>query len=511
MGNSILRDSHVRTLALTGIYLLACGVFTYVYWVDKVTDYSFGYEYGNVAASVATGNGFADVFGDGAGPTSWCPPAYVLIHASMYVVFGVKTPAAMWALLFLRVLVLTGTLYLLLRIDYSPPLNKYRFLIMPVFALLSGVILIKDFDDKALNVFLSVVTVYLVAQIAEKGFEKYKTPAYVLAIVLPLSNVFLLGGSLLLVLANSFFLINKREAPVPGRHCIALILLAVAATLTWGIRNKAVLGQFVPFKSNLWFEVYMSNVADADGVMQRSNWIAHHPIANPDVAQSYVVQGELQFMERYKRETIDYLKTNSGDFVRKVLRRSAHAFIFLISSDDLITADTINIPAGDLDKLRAQGALIWDYWVNLDIAEQDFRSTVNKINLSRPSLVIKDWQEKKDLLASRKFRSLGQTAAGFLYALVPTVAILICLCFKSIRNLTIFRLTLYFLFLSWTPYIVLSHYARYQMFQVGMFTVLIFLCLAGMLEATHALRHSLSRYKGSRLPHPSHPDNFPGS
>jgi hypothetical protein len=194
-----------------------------------------------------------------------------------------------------------------------------------------------------------------------------------------------------------------------------------------------------------------------------------------------------------------------------VLRRSAHAFIFLISSDDLITADTINIPAGDLDKLRAQGALIWDYWVNLDIAEQDFRSTVNKINLSRPSLVIKDWQEKKSLLASRKFRSLGQTAAGFLYALVPTVAILICLCFKSIRNLTIFRLTSYFLFLSWTPYIVLSHYARYQMFQVGMFTVMIFLCVAGMLEATHALRHSLSRYKGSRLPHPSQPDNFPGS
>lgn len=486
------------TLVLTLIYLLGSAAVTYFYWIDRTADYQFGYEYGNVAASVVTGKGFGNVFGEGTGPTAWCPPAYVFFHAAVYAVFGVQSPAAMWALLFARVLLLTWTLFLLLKIDYSPSLNRYRYWIMPVFAVMSGLVLTKDFDDKALNVWLSVVTISLIFHIARYGFERYKVQGYALAVVLPLANLFLFAGSLLLVVLNGFRLYRRQTSPMSGKHCMILILLMVAATTTWTVRNKIALGQFIPFKSNLWFEVYMSNVADHDGLMQQSNWITHHPIANPDVAESYTEQGELQFMKRYNDEVLTYLKGNSGDFLRKVFRRSANAFVFMMSSDDLLEADTLKLPESDLEELRAHGFMIWHYWTHLDMPDEDFQNAIATMTLSNSDVVYNDWKEKKATLAAGRFSSLSRTAGGLLYALVPTIAILICLCFRDVRNLLIFRLTLYFLILSWAPYIILSHYARYQTFQVGMFTVMIFLCVAVIGERMERRREAFLSAKARR-------------
>src|SRR5690606_41020659 len=90
----------------------------------------------------------------------------------------------------------------------------------PVFAVMSGLVLTKDFDDKALNVWLSVVTISLIFHIARYGFERYKVQGYALAVVLPLANLFLFAGSLLLVVLNGFRLYRRQTSPMSGKHCM---------------------------------------------------------------------------------------------------------------------------------------------------------------------------------------------------------------------------------------------------------------------------------------------------
>jgi len=67
----------------------------------KTTDdnFSFGWEMGRIAASIASGHGFSNPFGPQTGPTAWEPPLYPYLAAGVFHIFGIYSRASAFVLL----------------------------------------------------------------------------------------------------------------------------------------------------------------------------------------------------------------------------------------------------------------------------------------------------------------------------------------------------------------------------------------------------------------------------
>ena len=67
----------------------------------RTTDnnFSFGWEMGSIAASLASGHGFRDQFGVPTGPTAWEPPLYPYLIAGVFHIFGIYSRASAFVLL----------------------------------------------------------------------------------------------------------------------------------------------------------------------------------------------------------------------------------------------------------------------------------------------------------------------------------------------------------------------------------------------------------------------------
>ena len=62
--------------------------------------FDFGWEMARIARALVTGDGYSRPFITGhTGPTAWLPPAYTLIIAAAFKLFGVYTPLSAWVLL----------------------------------------------------------------------------------------------------------------------------------------------------------------------------------------------------------------------------------------------------------------------------------------------------------------------------------------------------------------------------------------------------------------------------
>jgi hypothetical protein len=69
---------------------------------------SFAQETGNIAQALAQGRGFSNPFRHQTGPTAWLAPAYPLLIAGIFRVFGIFTPGAFWAAAALNILCSAG-------------------------------------------------------------------------------------------------------------------------------------------------------------------------------------------------------------------------------------------------------------------------------------------------------------------------------------------------------------------------------------------------------------------
>ena len=65
-------------------------------------NFSFGWEMGRIAASLASGHGFSNPFGPPTGPTAWEPPLYPYLTAGVFFIFGIYTKASAFVLLALN-------------------------------------------------------------------------------------------------------------------------------------------------------------------------------------------------------------------------------------------------------------------------------------------------------------------------------------------------------------------------------------------------------------------------
>ena len=77
-----------------------CIVVMHTYKVRTTEDnFGFGWEMGRIAASIASGHGFANPFQTPTGPTAWEPPLTPYLMAGVFKIFGIYSHASAFVLL----------------------------------------------------------------------------------------------------------------------------------------------------------------------------------------------------------------------------------------------------------------------------------------------------------------------------------------------------------------------------------------------------------------------------
>lgn len=127
------REARRKLLWMVGVALaLRLATMAYVYPLQLVPDrggghWPFGYETGQIAASIAEGHGFSSPLFAPTGPTAWMTPVYPYIVAGVFKLFGVFSTAS--ALVVLTFNALTSALtclpiFFFARRSFSAPLSE---------------------------------------------------------------------------------------------------------------------------------------------------------------------------------------------------------------------------------------------------------------------------------------------------------------------------------------------------------------------------------------------------
>ena len=443
----------------------------------------FGDEYGNIAAAIVSGQGYSNPFLLPSGPTTWKLPLIVLMYAAVFVVFGIKSTASMWALIILRNIALTVALFLILKISKQAGTRKFNFLIPIIFT--SQMLMVhyfkRDTDDVSFICLLSCLTIYIMIDFWQaQGSRKYHS-LYWMAIILPLSSATLTMVYGLFLTGTFLVYFIRNASQTKQRYSVLAICLLAVTVFGWSLRNKSTFGYFIPFTSNAGFEMYLGNFHDQDGLISGSNLWLDHPVANIRIAKEYQKLGEIDFIAIRKERMIQRLSGGLKDYWYKVMNRGVNVLFWTDRTGDVLPLNTSLVSNSELEHLYQQRLAAFGRWTSFAMPEARFRYQIKALGLTNENLIISDWIEKKQWYQTKK-GDLRNVVIGYTVSLVPFLFILLGLLVKSIRRSPVFILTSFTYVLHFIPYILISHYLRYQLFVLALQTILMFMVLSYALE-----------------------------
>jgi hypothetical protein len=279
------------------------------YRVKPILDhFQFGWELGRIARALATGYGYADPFMGHTGPTAWIPPLYTLMLAGVFKLFGVYTPFSAWMILTINSIFSAGialAVYEIAARCYDANGHGRRVALWSawLWALYPAAIqyAVHWIWDMSLTTFLFawVLVVSLrVRNVGEApGISGQKTSLWALFGLL-WGLIALSNPSLLLVLpACAIWMLWPARRPLPtlaaaGAKALLAALIFAACLTPWVWRNWIAFHAFIPTRSNLGAELYVSTLEEKDGF----TWGAVVPLSesHPDFLR-YKSLGEIAY------------------------------------------------------------------------------------------------------------------------------------------------------------------------------------------------------------------------
>jgi len=495
-----------------GIFILLC-ISNYVFLTeDRISVFGFGYEYGTIAAAIAEGRGYSDVFGEGSGSTAWNLPLIVYINALFFKVFGVKSIYSIWALSIFKNLLIASANYVLIRIMYRIFESDYAYLVSIVFVYFIGQYLkffTYDADDQPFFILIIALTILGIIDFIRLRSKKSIYLLCILSFVLPIT-IPTIGLALALILAYLFFQdIYKLKFSFTGERFLRLgyakyvVLFAFIFSLplsAWIYRNYTVFDKIIPSKSNMWYEFYMANVLDDDGVVSGVTFLGNHPFQKNAVQERYYQIGEKAFLEECEEKSKQFLEAYPDEYKKRVLNRIKNIFLFTnrpIEKEPI--ADEIKPYSRQLERVKLVYIEDSDLvnWISLNLDEQSFKQKLEKAGLDlsndEAKTILLDWDKKKTVLLSKKY-SFNQVVEGLSISIIPLLA-LITLIFlqkrKRVNLLLVVSFVMYIIHVL--PYVFISHYLRYQRALLVMQSIFIFVLVYYMIEKTLSTRKNKTK------------------
>ncbi len=454
---------------------------------------SMGGEYGNIAESIVSGEGFANPFGIPSGPTAWMPPLLPYFIAGVFGVFGVKTYAAMWALLAANCLAIAGGWGLFFGAFRGYLSERGRLGLQAMLTLFLGsqaYLLVTGLTDFSWVFFLSGLLTYLVARTLREGWGKTQWLWVVAGLVIPLSsaNLTVCLAAALAVVFGVEYRRNKETRGggmgevlrTHGRPIATVMMVVFLALGVWGGRNYMALGKVIPLKSNLWYEAYLAQNVSSNGVLNNGIFLVHHPFSPGEVQDAFASKGEIAFVGHFGGMGKEAIAGDFLEYLRRVMNRCANAFIYTRAGHGAVAMGP-EVSVADGERLKAEGLAGYVrengryVWLAVDWEPSVLRKRLGEIGLENADAAYRDWNKATGIWREREYAPWA-VVSGITMAALPTLAIMGILLRRRLFGIAGAVALLYLLYLA--PYLVVSHYFRYQVPLFGWQAVLCFFALA---------------------------------
>jgi len=300
-------------------------------WLRETSNAHLGAEYNNIATALISGRGFSDPFGSHSGPTAWMPPVLPAILAGMYVLTNYDAQAVAEIVVGLKSLIIMATGLIVLaearRIGHA----WLGYLVVPLGLAANFFHLFQLTHD--------VWLLLLVVDLLWLGLAYYWRPPLsrsracgwgafggMAALCSPV-----MGAAWAASTAVAAWPRFHRPDPVgkanvvPWRMVVLAAVVSVTVVAPWAIRNRVVLGKWIPIKSNLAFEIWQSQCRDADGVLDRQLIREHPYVTSGPQRARYLEVGEIEFLEEKWPPIVDSISRAPGQWLRRIANRAAAA------------------------------------------------------------------------------------------------------------------------------------------------------------------------------------------
>lgn len=280
-------------------------------------NFSFGWEMGRIAASLASGHGFSSPFGPPTGPTAWEPPLYPYLIAGVFSVFGIYSKASAFVLLALNSVFSALTCIPIFLIGRRLFSEKVAVWSAWAWALLPNVIFwcTRAVWETSLSALLLAAIFWLALTLEDReGWLPWFEFGLLWGIVA------LNSTSLLSFLPPAGLWAWYRRAQ-RGKRSLAGVALASAvffACITpWLVRNYETFGKFIFIRDNFGAELRLGNGPGAGGTLM----LYLDPPHDSYAMRQFQAMGELAYIHMRKRQALDYIKADYARFAGLCFKR----------------------------------------------------------------------------------------------------------------------------------------------------------------------------------------------
>jgi 4-amino-4-deoxy-L-arabinose transferase-like glycosyltransferase len=278
----------------------------------KTTDdnFSFGWEMGRIAASIASGHGFSNPFGPQTGPTAWEPPLYPYLVAGVFHLFGTYSTASAFVLLSVNSLFSALTCIPVFLIAQRIFSEKVAVGSAWAWALLPNVMFwcTRAIWETSLAALLMATIFWLTLALEDRDSW---TPWLQFGLLWGIAA--LSSTSLLSFLPASGLWAWYRRAKRGKRSLYGVVLASLmffACVSPWLVRNYRTFGAFIFIRDNFGAELRLGNGRGADGT-----WMEYlHPTQDVYAMRQYQQMGELAYIRMRKQQALEYIKADYPRF-----------------------------------------------------------------------------------------------------------------------------------------------------------------------------------------------------
>ena len=276
------------------------------------------YEVSSIADHLARGNGFSSPFVIDTGPTAWIAPLYPYFVAMVFRVFGVYTALSTAIVLTVQCLMGGATAIAILalgRRTFGERIGLWSAWIWALSPFFFRWPVSWIWDTTFSGLALALVLI-LTLDLEKMGTTKLWVRLGGLWGAIALTNPALLS---VMPLTIGYAAVANHRARRPWlRSFAASMLLFLAMISPWLIRNAVVFGQPVFLRSNWWFEFHLGNYHYSNGMGFRGR----QPASNARELGEYKVLGEMQYVQRAKEASLQFVREHPTEFASLTLLRT---------------------------------------------------------------------------------------------------------------------------------------------------------------------------------------------